>query len=101
MKKIITLCLILTFVMSMPVAAYTNTAIEIIEPEFQTVSITANNSKLHIVGGNTQTLKIYNVAGVCVLDIRVDNNDKYYDLNLPKGCYIVKVGKVVRKIYIK
>mgnify|MGYP003414723536 CR=1 FL=1 len=64
----------------MPVAAYTNTAIEIIEPEFQTVSITANNSKL---------------------DIRVDNNDKYYDLNLPKGCYIVKVGKVVRKIYIK
>ena len=72
----------------MPVAAYTNTAIEIIEPEFQTVSITANNSKLHIVG-------------VCVLDIRVDNNDKYYDLNLPKGCYIVKVGKVVRKIYIK
>lgn len=85
----------------MPVIAYTNTAIEIIEQEFQAVSITANNSKLHIVGGNSQTLKIYNVAGVCVLDIRVDNNDKYYDLNLPKGCYIVKVGKVVRKIYIK
>ena len=85
----------------MPVTAYTNTAIEIIEQEFQAVSITANNSKLHIVGGNNQTLKIYNVAGVCVLDIRVDNNDKYYDLNLPKGCYIVKVGKVVRKIYIK
>ena len=42
----------------MPVIAYTNTAIEIIEPEFQTVSITANNSKLHIVGGNNQTLKI-------------------------------------------
>ena len=63
--------------MSMPVAAYTNTPIEIIEPEFQTVSITANNSKLHIVGGNNQTLKIYNVAGVWVLDILVDNNEKY------------------------
>lgn len=85
----------------MPFASYANTAIEIIEPEYQVVSITANNSKLHIVGGSNQTLKVYNVAGVCVLDMRIDNNDKYYDLNLPKGCYIVKVGKVVRKIYIK
>ncbi|MDD3387351.1 MAG: secretion protein, partial [Prevotella sp.] len=27
--------------------------------------------------------------------------DKSYNLNLPKGCYIVKVGKVVRKVSIR
>jgi len=31
----------------------------------------------------------------------VEGQDKRFDLNLPKGCYIVKVGKVVRKISIK
>lgn len=35
------------------------------------------------------------------MSIKVEGADKYYELNLPKGCYIVKVGKVVRKISIK
>ena len=47
------------------------------------------------------TLEIYNVAGVKLMNIKVDGGDKRYELNLPKGCYIVKISKVVRKIYIK
>ena len=47
------------------------------------------------------TLSIYNVAGVHVQSFRVEGADRRYELNLPKGCYIVKVGKVVRKISIK
>ena len=43
---------------------------------------------------------IYNVAGVCVMTLRVDSNDKRFDLNLAKGCYIVKVGRTVRKVSI-
>ena len=46
-------------------------------------------------------LYIYNVAGVKIVSIKVDGSDRYYDLNLSKGCYIVKVGKVVRKISVK
>ena len=40
------------------------------------------------------------VAGVCVMTLRVDSNDKRFDLNLAKGCYIVKVGRTVRKVSI-
>ncbi|MFC2455808.1 MAG: T9SS C-terminal target domain-containing protein, partial [Segatella salivae] len=43
---------------------------------------------------------IYNVTGVCVMSMRVDSNDKRFDLNLHRGCYIVKVGKTVRKISV-
>ena len=50
---------------------------------------------------NGQTLEVYNIAGVKVMAIKVEGQDKRFDLNLPKGCYIVKVGKVVRKISIK
>ena len=35
------------------------------------------------------------------MSVKVEGMDKRIELNLPKGCYIVKVGKVVRKIYIK
>lgn len=76
-------------------------AVEIIEQEFQSIYIAVNGSVLHVTGANNQVLYIYNVAGVCVKSIRVEGNDKHYDLNLPKGCYIVKVGKAVRKISVK
>ena len=32
---------------------------------------------------------------------RIDSYDKVIDLNLSKGCYIVKVGKTARKISIR
>ena len=44
---------------------------------------------------------MYNVAGVLIKSFKIDTADKRLDLNLPKGCYIVKVGKTVRKISIK
>lgn len=101
MKRIITLCLVFAFTISLPVVSHAYNAVEIIEPEYQAVTVSANNSKLHIVGANNLVVEIYNVAGVRIMSIRVDGHDKYYDLNLPKGCYIVKVGKVVRKISIR
>ena len=35
------------------------------------------------------------------MSIKVDGYEKSYTLNLPKGCYIVKIGKTVRKITIR
>ena len=58
-------------------------------------------SVLHVTGANGQTIQIYNVAGVMVKSIKVEGNDRHYELNLGKGCYIVKVGKTVRKVSIK
>lgn len=84
-----------------PSVANSNSAIEIIDVESQSVSISVNSSSIRVVGANGQMLYIYNVAGVKIMSIKVDGSDRYYDLNLPKGCYIVKVVKVVRKISVK
>lgn len=56
---------------------------------------------VRVVGANGQTIYIYNVAGVCVQQTRVDGPDRRYELSLPRGCYIVKVGDTVRKISIR
>ncbi len=72
-----------------------------IETEMSAVSLSVNGTKAHISGADGETLEIYNLTGVKVATIRIDSNDKTLNLNLSKGCYILKVGKVVRKISIR
>ncbi len=82
--------------------AYAASAIEIVDNETQTITISiSNESVLRVTGASGQTLYIYNVTGVRVMSVKVDGADKTYNLNLQKGCYIVKVGKTVRKISVK
>lgn len=77
-------------------------AVEIVDNDFQAVAISVNSeSVLRVTGAAGETLYIYNVTGVRVMSVKVDGADKSYNLNLPKGCYIVKVGKVARKISIR
>lgn len=77
------------------------TATDLIEQEFQTASISVVGNVLHVTGAEDELLSIYNVTGVRVMSVKVDGSDKRYTLNLPKGCYIVKVGKLVRKVSIR
>ena len=73
-----------------------------IETELQAVSIIVNESTIHIKNAEKQVLEIYNLAGVKVKTITIDSADKTIELNnLPKGCYILKVGKTARKCYLK
>jgi len=101
MKGLLKIALIGTLLMCVPVNIQAASAIEIVDNDFQTVNISVTESVLHVTGASGQTLYIYNVAGVRVMSIKVEGADKRYDLNLSKGCYIVKVGKTVRKISIK
>lgn len=100
-KKYIALFFVAALSMGMPMASRAMASIEIIEQVMQSVDISVSGSVLHVTGAAGLDLKVYNVAGVLVKSLRVDSDDKRYDLNLPKGCYIVKVGKTVRKISIR
>lgn len=75
--------------------------IEIIDNDFQQITVTVTGAGvLHVTGANGLVLQVYNVLGVRVASIKVEGNDKRIDLPLKSGCYIVKVGNVVRKISI-
>ena len=83
------------------VSLQARTAIDLIDLDVQSISVSLLGNVLHVVGAEEELLAIYNVTGVRVMSVKVDGNDKHYTLNLPKGCYIVKVGNVVRKISIR
>lgn len=101
MKKILAIAFASLLAFGVPTVSLANVAIEIIEQEFQNVTISVNQSVVRVSGANGQVMHVYNVAGVRLMTIRIDGSDKSFELNLPKGCYIVKIGKTVRKISIK
>ena len=80
---------------------HASNAVEILENEPQTITINVRESAVQIAGANGETLHVYNVAGVRIKSIKIDGDDKRFELNLPKGCYILKVGKTVRKISVR
>ena len=100
-KKLLAVILFFGLMFGMPAKSEAAAMIEVIDTEIQNISLSVNESVLHITGANGLVLHIYNVAGVRVMSVKVEGADKRIDLNLPKGCYIVKVGKMVRKISIQ
>lgn len=46
-------------------------------------------------------LEIYNIMGAKVFNRRVKAGTNQYILSLPKGYYIIKIGKLTRKIAIR
>ena len=100
-KKILATIFFVGLMLGMPAKAEAAAMIEVIDTEIQNVSLSVNEAVLHVTGANGMVLPVYNVAGVRVMSVKVEGADKRIELNLPKGCYIVKVGKLVRKISIQ
>lgn len=67
----------------------------------QDVVITFNDGILSVTGAEGQTLEIVSLTGKKIMDVKVESPAQKIELNIPKGCYIVKVGKVVRKVSVR
>lgn len=93
------LCCSLLLSVAAPVwGAAAASGVETVDIDFQHITISYSASVLRVSGAEGETLHIYNVAGVRVMSVAIDSADKRMELQLPKGCYILKVGKCVRKI---
>ena len=100
MKKI--LIIALTLAMSFaPVSMQAEIPSDGIEVSVSGITLNINGGNVHIVGANGEVMEVFNLTGTKVATIRIDSNEKTFALNLPKGCYLVKVGKIVRKISVQ
>ena len=99
MRKIWTILFALFLVGALPSTAMEgeDTPLEI---ETDTVHINVKANKVNVLNGEGKDLEIYNLTGVRVSTTPLESNDTNVHLNLPRGCYILKVGKVVRKVTI-
>ncbi len=100
MKKIFIITL--TFAMAFaPVSMLAQTERDGIEMSVSGITLSVSGGNVHIVGANGEVMEVFNLTGAKVASIRIDSSDKTFALNLPKGCYLIKVGKIVRKISVQ
>ena len=99
MKKIILLALPLALALS-PISMVAQVEHESVEMTTSGITISVSGNVVHVSGASGEVMKVFNLTGVEVAT-RIDGADKTITLNIPKGCYLLKVGKLVRKIYIR
>ena len=62
------------------------------------VSISLRGNQLRVTNADGQTVEVYNITGVKVFVHRVEGDDRTFTLSAERGIYIVKVGKLVRRV---
>ena len=67
----------------------------------QTPALSVEGNTVGVQGAAGMTLEVVSLTGKSLLTVRIDSPSQRIDLNVPKGCYIIKVGKVVRKVSIR
>lgn len=100
-KQLLTIVFAVLMLVGIPTAVGAIPYIEISEQEMISVELSFDGQNLYVNNANGLILSVYNVAGVKVMSTRVEGVARKFTLNLPKGCYIVKVGNVTRKISVK
>lgn len=73
---------------------------EMVESE-RTITLTVDGNNVHVNGAAGMVLEVVSVTGRHVASIKIESPAQRVELNLPKGCYILKVGKVVRKVTLQ
>lgn len=64
-------------------------------------SISYAEGVLSVTGAEGHVLEVISLTGKRVLEERISSPAQRFELNIPKGCYIVKVGDVVRKVSVR
>lgn len=65
------------------------------------IVIKVSGQTVTISGAQGQTLEVISLTGRCVMSAKIESPTQRIDLNVPKGCYILKIGKVVRKVTVR
>ncbi|MCH5181677.1 MAG: T9SS type A sorting domain-containing protein [Prevotellaceae bacterium] len=63
-----------------------------------TPQISVNGGNIRIQGANGLCLEIYDITGKRIYSQQLDSPDKTVSPELPKGIYIVRIGKYTRKL---
>ena len=65
------------------------------------ITITVEQSTLLVNNAAGLTLEVVSLTGKQVAVVKIESPAQRVELSVPKGCYIVKVGKIVRKVAIR
>ena len=85
---------------AVPLAALASEMEPAAEQTDTSVGISVSGQTAYVTGAQGETLEVVSLTGRLVMSVKIENPNQRVELNIPKGCYILKVGKVVRKIQV-
>lgn len=102
-KKLLVLSVVASLMISLPASA---SAFDAEMPAVgqtidEDITINVSGQIVTITGGQGETLEVVSLTGRRVMTVKIDSPAQRVELNVPKGCYILKIGKVVRKVAIQ
>ncbi len=65
------------------------------------ITITVDGQNVQVNGAQGKILEVVSLTGRRVMSLRIESPAQRVELNVPKGCYILKIGKLVRKVAIQ
>lgn len=102
-KRLLILFLAVSMMLSVPVLVKAAEA-EMLQTE-QTldddITISVNGQWVTVTGAQGLTLEVVSLTGRQIKTIKIESPAQRIELNIPKGCYILKIGKVVRKVAVR
>ncbi|MBQ3769041.1 MAG: T9SS type A sorting domain-containing protein [Prevotella sp.] len=102
-KRLLILSLAVSMMLSVPVLVKAAEA-EMLQTE-QTldddITISVNGQWVTVTGAQGLTLEVVSLTGRQIKTIKIESPAQRIELNIPKGCYILKIGKVVRKVAVR
>lgn len=101
MKKTLKIMALCALVMGSPVTMMAEELLDGPEVETTAIAMTVNGKYVRISNAEGEVLEIFNIAGMRIETVRIDSAEKSVQLKLSRGCYILKVGNLVRKISIQ
>jgi hypothetical protein len=62
------------------------------------ISISISGQSVTVSGAQGETLEVISLTGKKVMAVKIESPVQRIEINVPKGCYILKIGKFVRKV---
>lgn len=102
-RRILTFSFIASLMLMSPLGAKaSDTVMPAIEQAIdEDIAISVSGQTVTVSGAQGQTLEVISLTGRRLMSVRIEGPAQRIDLNVPKGCYILKIGKVVRKVTVR
>ena len=100
-KYIITL-LLSFFLLTPQIVRATNEQPDVTFPleQREEISLSVKGSSVRIHNASGLKLEVFSLTGAKVAEYKIDTADKTVSLNVSRGLFVLKVGKITRKISI-
>ena len=98
MKKLILFCSLATALLLMR-PAVSSAAFVMASPDEITIEV--KGQTVYVSGAQGLSMEVVSLTGRRLTTVKIESPSQKIELNVPKGCYILKIGKVVRKVSIR